>query len=101
MRRFDEQEQQIIRTLIRNPRCSDNRISTLTGVPVRTVSRKRARLEQEDILFYYAAVDMQAQGTGRFSTQHMLTIKFKLASPAARSCRKSAPNLMSPTSSAS
>lgn len=78
MRRFDEQERQIVRTLIRNPRCSDNRISTLTGVPVRTVSRKRARLEQEDILFYYAAVDMQAGGTGRFSTQHMLTIKFKL-----------------------
>ncbi|MCE2449523.1 MAG: winged helix-turn-helix domain-containing protein, partial [Candidatus Latescibacteria bacterium] len=56
MRCFDKQEQQIVRTLIRNPRCSDNRISTLTGVPVRTVSRKRARLEQEGILFYYAAV---------------------------------------------
>ena len=78
MRHLDDQERRIIRALIRNPRSSDNRISTLTGVPVRTVSRKRARLEQEGILSYYASVDMQAKGTGRFSTQHMLTIKFKL-----------------------
>ncbi len=78
MRHFDDQERRILRALIRNPRCSDNRVSALTGVPVRTVSRKRARLEKENILSYYAAVDMQAQGTGRFSTQHMLTIKFKL-----------------------
>ena len=78
MRRLDDQERRIIRALIRNPRCSDNRVSALTGVPVRTVSRKRARLEQEGILSYYAYVDMQAEGTGRFSTQHMLTIKFKL-----------------------
>lgn len=78
MRRLDDQERRIVRALIRNPRCSDNRISALTGVPVRTVSRKRARLEQDDILSYYASVNMQAEGTGRFSTQHMLTIKFKL-----------------------
>jgi DNA-binding Lrp family transcriptional regulator len=78
MRCLDDQERRIVRALIRNPRCSDNRISALTGVPVRTVSRKRARLEREGILSYYAAIDMQAEGTGRFSTQHMLTIKFKL-----------------------
>ncbi len=78
MKHLDDQERRIIRALIRNPRSSDNRISTLSGVPVRTVSRKRARLEQEGILSYYASVDMQAKGTGRFSTQHMPTIKFKL-----------------------
>ena len=78
MKHLHDQERRIIRALIRNPRSSDNRISTLTGVPVRTVSRKRTRLEQEGILSYYASVDMQAKGTGRFSTQHMLTIKFKL-----------------------
>ena len=47
MAELDKQERQIICALIRNPRYSDNRISSLTGVPVRTVSRKRARLEQE------------------------------------------------------
>ena len=50
MTTLDEQEQLIMRTLVRNPRSSDNRISALTGVPVRTVSRKRARLERDGVL---------------------------------------------------
>jgi len=78
MRKLDEQEQRIIRALIRNPRCSDNKVSTLTGVPVRTVSRKRAKLEKEGILAYFTAVEMQSSGTGRFHTQHMAFIKFRL-----------------------
>lgn len=78
MPELDKQEQQIIRALIRNPRCSDNRVSALTGVPVRTVSRKRARLEQEGIIAYYTGVDTQSTGSKRFTTQHMLFIKFKL-----------------------
>ena len=78
MREFDSQEQQVIRALIRNPRFSDNRISALTGVPVRTVSRKRARLEEQGILTYYTGVEMQAKGTGRFNSQHMIIIKFEL-----------------------
>ena len=78
MRNFDSQEQQVIRALIRNPRFSDNRISALTGVPVRTVSRKRARLEEQGILTYYTGVEMQAKGTGRFNSQHMIIIKFEL-----------------------
>ena len=78
MRQLDGQEQQIIRALIRNPRYSDNKISSLTGVPIRTVSRKRIRLEREDILSYQAMVELQPNGTGRFNTQHMVTIKFKL-----------------------
>ena len=78
MRKLDVQERSILRALIRNPRYSDNKVSALTGVPVRTVSRKRARLEREGILSYHAVVEMQAGGTGRFTTQHMLIIKFKL-----------------------
>ena len=78
MRKLDEQEQQILRALIRNPRCSDNKVGGLTGVPVRTVSRKRARLEKEGILSYRAVVEMQPEGTGRFNTQHMVIIKFQL-----------------------
>ena len=67
-----------MRALVRNPRSSDNRISALTGVPVRTVSRKRARLERDGVLTYYTGIETQATGTGRFTTQHMLLIKFKL-----------------------
>ena len=43
---FDEQELLILKALIRDPRMSDNRIGKLTGVPIRTVSRKRQRLEK-------------------------------------------------------
>ena len=78
MQNLDEQERRIIRALVRSPRFSDNRISTLTGIPSRTVSRKRARLEREGVLRYYTAVDMQDNGTSRFNTQHMITIKFEL-----------------------
>ena len=78
MRDLDQQEQTIARALIRNPRRSDNRISATTGIPVRTVSRKRQRLEQEGILKYYTAVEMQGNGTSRFTTQHMIIIKFTL-----------------------
>jgi DNA-binding Lrp family transcriptional regulator len=78
MRQLDEQEQRIIRALVRNPRCSDNKVSALTGVPVRTVSRKRAKLEKEGILSYYTSVEMQSSGTGRFHTQHMAFIKFRI-----------------------
>ena len=78
MTTLDKQEQLIMRALIRNPRSSDNRISALTGVPVRTVSRKRARLERDGVLTYYTGIETQATGTGRFTTQHMLLIKFKL-----------------------
>ena len=78
MRHLDEQDRAIVRALIRNPRCSDRKISTLTGVNVKTVTRKRGRLERECILKYYTAVEMQANGTARFATQHMIIIKFEL-----------------------
>jgi DNA-binding Lrp family transcriptional regulator len=50
MRQLDEQERLIVRHLIRDPRESDNGIGEATGVNVRTVGRKRQRLEQEAIL---------------------------------------------------
>ncbi|NKB67511.1 MAG: winged helix-turn-helix transcriptional regulator [Candidatus Latescibacteria bacterium] len=78
MRNLDKQERAIMCALVRNPRHSDNRISAATGVPVRTVSRKRGRLEEEGILSYQTVVETQISGTGRFTTQHMVTIKFKL-----------------------
>ena len=78
MATLDKQEQLIMRALVRNPRSSDNRISALTGVPVRTVSRKRARLERAGVLTYYTGIETQTTGTSRFTTQHMLLIKFKL-----------------------
>lgn len=78
IRELDEQEKKIVRALIRDPRQSDNAIGESTGVNVRTVSRKRQRLEEEGILSYYANVDLTAGGTGQYKTRHMYTIKFRI-----------------------
>lgn len=78
MRQLDEQEKMIVKALIRDPRESDNKISKLTGVPTPTVRRKRKRLEEEGVLSYFAAVDMQEQGTGTFGARHLYVIKFRI-----------------------
>jgi len=76
MRELDEQERSIARALIRDPRESDNGIGEITGVNVRTVSRKRQRLEQEGVLSYFTHVDLSATGTGQYNTRHLYVIKF-------------------------
>lgn len=79
MRKLDKQERLILRALIRNPRYSDNRIGTVTGIPAKTVSRKRLRLEREGMLKYYTALELaHTEGTERYGTQHMIIIKFDL-----------------------
>jgi len=71
MKTLDEQEKAIVRHLVRDPRESDNGIGELTGVNVRTVSRKRQRLEQEGILSYYVDVNLSANGACQFNAQHL------------------------------
>src|SRR5476651_2009396 len=78
MREFDDQERLIVRQLVRDPRESDNGIGELTGVNVRTVGRKRQRLESEGILSYYTQIDLSAAGTGQFATRHLYVIKFRI-----------------------
>jgi len=78
LRTLDEQERKILRALIRDPRQSDNAIAEATGVNVRTVSRKRLRLEQEGILSYYSNVDLTGSGTRQYNTRHLYTIKFRI-----------------------
>lgn len=76
MRELDEQERLIIRQLIRDPRESDNGIGETTGVNVRTVGRKRQKLEHEAILSYFTQVDLSPKGTGQFNTRHLYIIQF-------------------------
>ncbi len=76
MKDLDDQERLIARALIRDPRESDNGIGELTGVNVRTVSRKRQRLEQEGVLSYFTHVDLTGSGTGQYNTRHLYIIKF-------------------------
>ena len=77
-RELDEQERLIIRHLIRDPRESDNGIGEATGVNVRTVGRKRQKLEQAGILSYFTNVDLSASGTGQYNTRHLYIIKFRI-----------------------
>ena len=77
-RDLDEQERKILRALVRDPRQSDNAVGEATGVNVRTVSRKRQRMEEEGILSYYANIDLTATGTRQYNTRHLYTIKFRI-----------------------
>lgn len=78
MKELDEQERAIVRELIRDPRESDNAIGEKTGVNVRTVGRKRQRLEEGGMLAYFTNLDLSLHGTGQFTTRHMYTIKFRI-----------------------
>lgn len=78
MRELDQQERLIIRQLIRDPRESDNGVGESTGVNVRTVGRKRQRLEQEGVLSYHLHVDLTASGTGQYGARHVYIIKFRI-----------------------
>ena len=78
MRILDQQEKAIVRRLIRDPRESDNGVGELTGVNVRTVSRKRQRLEQEGILAYFTNVDLSVNGAEQFNAHHLYIIKFRV-----------------------
>jgi DNA-binding Lrp family transcriptional regulator len=76
-RLLDEQERAIVRALIRDPRDSDNAIGLKTGVNVRSVGRKRQRLEEEGILSYFTHVDLSERGTGQFPVRHLYIITFR------------------------
>ena len=77
-RTLDDQEKMIVKTLIRDPRLSDNQIGKLTGVPTPTVRRKRKKLEEEGLLNYFCALDMQETGTSTFGARHLYVIKFRI-----------------------
>lgn len=77
-RELDDQERLIVRALIRDPRESDNGIGETTGVNVRTVGRKRHRLEQAGILSYFTHVDLSPRGTGQFAARHLYILKFRI-----------------------
>ena len=78
MKHLDEQERLIVRHLIRDPRESDNGIGEATGVNVRTVGRKRQRLEESGVLSYFTHLDLSSRGTGQFGARHLYIIKFRI-----------------------
>jgi DNA-binding Lrp family transcriptional regulator len=78
MRTLDEQEKQIVVHLVRDPRASDNAVAEATGINVRTVNRKRRRLEQEGLLSYYTELDLSPFGAHQYNSRHLYTIKFRI-----------------------
>ncbi len=69
---LDEQEKLIVKALIKDPRMSDNNIGKLTKVPIRTVSRKRKKLEQENKIGYYVSINHEDKA------RHLYLIKFRM-----------------------
>ena len=77
MRKFDKQEELILKELIRNPRISDNQTAKNTKIPVTTVNRKRKLLEENGFVNYYADVSHESLETGQHNARQLYVIKFK------------------------
>lgn len=74
---LDKQEALIVKELTNDPRISDNQIARLTGIPVKTVNRKRKLLEEKGLLQYFTYLDTSSEGTGDFSSRKLYMITFK------------------------
>ena len=74
---LDEQEKLIVRELVKNPRISDNQITKNSGVPLKTVNRKRKLLEEKNVLKYFAYLDIGIGGLGLYPFRQLYTIKLR------------------------
>ncbi|MBR9676462.1 winged helix-turn-helix transcriptional regulator [Candidatus Woesearchaeota archaeon] len=74
---FDAQEKKIIKELVRDPRLSDNQIAIRTKIPVKTVNRKRKKLEEKGIINYYVGIDNSETGSGVFGARRFYVVTFR------------------------
>lgn len=77
MRPIDDTEALILRELVRDPRASDNAVAKRSNLNVRTVSRRRNRLENDGVLSYHTHLDLGDRGTGHFQARHLYILKFR------------------------
>src|SRR3990167_7981787 len=77
MREIDWQERKIVIELVKNARISDNEISRRTRIPLKTVNRKRKKLEEEGLLYYFTHLDNSPSGTGMFNSRKLYIMKLK------------------------
>lgn len=77
MYKLDEQEKQIVRELIRDPRISDNQIAIRTNVPLKTANRKRKILEERGFINYFTYLNNTPTGTGTFDGRSIFIIILK------------------------
>lgn len=76
-KKITDKEKQILKELIKNPRVSDNQISKATGIPVKTVNRRRKYLEDNNLVVYSSSVNNFENGTKRFGATCMYSLFFK------------------------
>jgi DNA-binding Lrp family transcriptional regulator len=72
---LDHNEKLILKELVKNPRISDNQISLATTIPLKSVNRKRKKMEFEGLLNYYVDIDNSKTGTGKFEGRHLYIVK--------------------------
>ena len=77
MRKFDKQEENILKELIKNPRISDNQVAKNTKIPVTTVNRKRKHLEEQGFIHYYVDVSDESLERGQHNARQLYVIKLK------------------------
>lgn len=77
MRELSHSEKLIVKELIKNPRISDNQIFKNTKIPVKSVNRKRKKLEQENLIYYFTHLDNTLKGTALFSSKQLYIISLK------------------------
>ncbi len=75
--KLDKYDKTIAQELVINPRLSDNKISRITEIPLKTVNRKRKRLEEKGIISYHAFINNGPDGTEDFTASVMYIIKFR------------------------
>ncbi len=73
----DPYEEKIIRGLIRNPRISDNQLSRQTGIPLKTVNRKRKILEEKGVLNYLTLVAFGKRGLDRYKSKKLIIARLR------------------------
>lgn len=73
---LDDKEKAIIGELVKDPRASDNKISKLTNIPLKTVTRRRKYLEEKNLLYYFTYLD-NFSGTNVFTSRQQYIITFK------------------------
>jgi hypothetical protein len=76
MKELDDSARRLLKELVKDPRASDNRIARKTGIPLKTVNRKRKELERDGILNYAAWVNNGPEGTGEFSLPQLYIVTF-------------------------
>lgn len=74
---IDDKDKAVLREIVRDPSVSDNFIAKRTKIPVKTVNRRRRKMQERGILFYFSGVNNDTKsGTGAFGARQFVTLYF-------------------------